>query len=56
MGGREGLRVHRSWWVARDAVEAVVPAGRQLRLRLRGGLDAPVSRANTVRLREAGWL
>lgn len=56
MAGREGLRVHRSWWVARDAVEAVVPAGRQWKLRLKGGIEAPVSRTNTARLREAGWL
>lgn len=56
MADREGLRVHRSWWVARDAVEAVVPAGRQWKLRLKGGLEAPVSRTNTARLREAGWL
>ena len=56
MGAREGLRVHRSWWVARDAVEAAVPDGRQWKLRLRGGLEAPVSRSNTARLREAGWI
>ena len=56
MGSRDGLRVHRSWWVARDAVEAAVPDGRQWRLRLRGGLEAPVSRPNIARLREAGWI
>lgn len=52
----EGLRVHRSWWVARRAVEAVVPAGRGWRIRLRGGLEAPVSRARIADLRQAGWL
>lgn len=52
----EGMRVHRSWWVARAAVTGVVADGRNLRLTLRGGLDAPVSRASVARLREAGWL
>ena len=56
MGEREGLKVHRSWWVARDAVEAAVPDGRQWKLMLRGGLEAPVSRSNIARLRGAGWI
>ncbi len=53
---QEGMRVHRSWWVARAAVTGVVADGRNLRLTLRGDLDAPVSRASVARLREAGWL
>ncbi|MBO9556965.1 MAG: response regulator transcription factor [Caulobacter sp.] len=52
----EGMRVHRSWWVARAAVTGVVADGRNLRLTLKGGLDAPVSRASVAKLREAGWL
>ncbi|CAN5337622.1 LytTR family DNA-binding domain-containing protein [soil metagenome] len=56
LGGQEGLRVHRSWWVARDAVMGVVAEGRNLRLVLRGDLSAPVSRASVARLRQAGWL
>jgi hypothetical protein len=56
LGGVEGRRVHRSWWVARAAVEAAEPDGRNWRLRLRGGLRAPVSRANVAPLRAAGWL
>jgi hypothetical protein len=52
----EGMRVHRSWWVARAAVTGVVADGRNLRLTLRGGLTAPVSRASVAKLREAGWL
>lgn len=55
-GSREGMRVHRSWWVARDAVIGVVSDGRNLRLTLVGELSAPVSRASVARLREAGWL
>ena len=56
LGDLDGLKVHRSWWVARHAVTGVVEDGRNLRLRLKGGLEAPVSRTNVVRLRQAGWL
>lgn len=56
VGGLEGMQVHRSWWVARHAVEAVVEDGRNLRLRLTTGLEAPVSRAHVARLKAAGWL
>jgi hypothetical protein len=54
--GGEGMRVHRSWWVAKAAVIGVVAEGRNLRLALRGDLTAPISRASVARLREAGWL
>ena len=56
VGGLEGLQVHRSWWVARKAVEGVVEDGRNLRIQLTGGIEAPVSRASVARLRAAGWL
>lgn len=56
LGDLDGLQVHRSWWVSRDAVESVVEDGRNLRLRLKGGIEAPVSRASVARLRAAGWL
>jgi hypothetical protein len=52
----EGMRVHRSWWVARAAVTGVIADGRNLRLTLRGDLSAPISRASVAKLREAGWL
>ena len=51
-----GLRVHRSWWVARAAVARVERDGRTARLILTNGTEAPVSRDNMARLREAGWL
>ncbi|RZJ96314.1 MAG: LytTR family transcriptional regulator [Brevundimonas sp.] len=54
--GQEGLQVHRSWWVARRAVTATVRDGRNLRLRLSNGIEAPVARAAVARLRAAGWL
>jgi hypothetical protein len=56
VGEIEGLQIHRSWWVARRAVEVVVEDGRKLRIRLKGGIEAPVSRTNVARLRAAGWL
>ena len=52
----EGMQVHRSWWVAKAAVVESVSVGRNLSLRLRNGLEAPVSRASVARLRSAGWL
>lgn len=54
--GVEGLRVHRSWWVARSAVERVVRHGRKVELRLRGGITAPVARDRLPELRAAGWI
>jgi hypothetical protein len=56
LAGMEGLRVHRSWWVARAAVEQVVRDGRNVRLRLKGGIEAPVARDRLPVLREFGWL
>jgi hypothetical protein len=54
--GLDGLQVHRSWWVARRAVEAFVADGRNLRLKLVNGVEAPVSRASVAKLRAAGWI
>ena len=56
LGGLEGLQVHRSWWVARRAVEEAVQDGRKLRLRLVNGLEVPVARSAVARLRAAGWI
>ena len=52
----EGMQVHRSWWVARGAVEDIRRDGRNLRLVLANGLEAPVSRANVQMLKDAGWI
>jgi hypothetical protein len=56
LSGVEGLQVHRSWWVARRAIDGVEKDGRNLRLRLVDGETAPVSRASVAKLRAAGWL
>lgn len=53
--GIEGAQTHRSWWVARDAVEGVKREGVKLTLLLKGGVEAPVSRPNIKPLRQAGW-
>lgn len=55
LDGIEGEQVHRSWWVARGAVSEVVRDGRNVRLVLDNGLEAPVSRANVALLKEKGW-
>jgi len=53
--GLEGAQTHRSWWVARDAVESVRRDGDKVVLIIKGGAEAPVSRPNVRPLREAGW-
>ena len=55
LDGIDGAQVHRSWWVARDAVEDVKRDGRNVRLVLPGGLEAPVSRTRVAELKDAGW-
>lgn len=55
LAGAHGFRVHRSWWVAADAVEAVRWRRGTGEARLAGGLIAPVSRTQAPALKEAGW-
>lgn len=52
----EGLRTHRSWWVARHAVARVDGSTRSMNLHLTNGMVAPVSRNAVANLRAAGWL
>ena len=52
----DGRQIHRSWWVARLAIEDVKREGRNVRLVLAGGIEAPVARAQVSELKEAGWL
>ncbi|KLI64441.1 LytTR family DNA-binding domain-containing protein [Aurantiacibacter marinus] len=56
LDGMDGEQVHRSWWVARGAVADVKREGRNVRLVLDNGVEAPVSRANVTPLKEAGWI
>jgi DNA-binding LytR/AlgR family response regulator len=53
--GLEGAQVHRSWWVARDAVESSCREDGKLFLVLRDGTKAPVSRTFTRALHAEGW-
>lgn len=50
-----GYRVHRSWWVAADAIETVRWHRGGGTARLAGGLEAPVSRSNARHLKDRGW-
>lgn len=56
LGDAEGLRVHRSWWVAKKAVLSVRREGRTAVIVLAGGHEAPVARDMMPALRAAGWL
>ncbi len=53
--GLEGAQVHRSWWVARDAVVGAERGNGRATLTLKTGAVAPVSRTYAQALREAGW-
>jgi hypothetical protein len=50
-----GWRVHRSWWVAADAVQSVRWRRGAGELHLLGDLKAPVSRTYAAVLKDAGW-
>ncbi|MEE3625566.1 LytTR family DNA-binding domain-containing protein [Nitrospirillum sp. BR 11752] len=56
LGEGLGMQVHRSFWVARDAVVEVTVRGQVGQLRLSDGTVVPVSRTALPRLRAAGWL
>ncbi|HEX9955486.1 MAG TPA: LytTR family DNA-binding domain-containing protein [Allosphingosinicella sp.] len=51
--GPSGMQVHRSWWVAFAAMEALEREGRSARLRLKGGGTVPVSRTCVPAVRAA---
>lgn len=50
-----GWRVHRSWWVAAEAIEGVRWRRGNGEVRLAGGIEAPVSRTYAPVLKDAGW-
>lgn len=56
LDGLDGAQVHRSWWVARGAVQQVERDGRNIRLVLHQGLAAPVARNMVPVLKAEGWL
>jgi hypothetical protein len=52
----QGLRVHRSWWVAQAAITGWRRDGKSLTLSLANGLEVPVARDRQPTVRAAGWL
>ncbi len=54
--GIEGLKVHRSWWVARSALARVDRTGQRACLILVTGQKVPVSRSQLPALKAARWL
>lgn len=46
-----GLQVHRSWWVAQDAIRQIVRSEQRSHLRLRNGLLVPVGRTYSAAVR-----
>jgi DNA-binding LytR/AlgR family response regulator len=54
--GIEGAQVHRSWWVARDAITDARRGDGRATLTLRDGAEVPVSRTYAGTLRERGWI
>jgi len=54
--GIEGAQVHRSWWVARDAITDARRGDGRATLTLKDGAEVPVSRTYAGQLREKGWI
>lgn len=50
-----GVQVHRSWWVAKDAVSSVARDGRSAVLTLSNGTEVPVARDRLAAVKAAGW-
>ena len=51
----EGLQVHRSWWVARGAVQKIHKEGRSVKLVLSNVLTVPVARERVAQLRSRNF-
>jgi len=56
VGPTDGLRVHRSHWIALDQVKAAARKGDGALLSMTHGPDIPVSRANVSAVRDKGLL
>lgn len=51
-----GEQVHRSWWVAREAIKRIEPSGRSFELQLENGMKVPVARDSIARLKRSQFL
>lgn len=56
LAGIEGAQVHRSWWVARDAIADARRGDGRATLTLKDGSEVPVSRTYARTLRELNWI
>ncbi|MDB5477415.1 MAG: response regulator of the LytR/AlgR family [Phenylobacterium sp.] len=56
LAGIEGAQVHRSWWVARDAIADAKRGDGRATLTLKDGAEVPVSRTYARILRERNWI
>lgn len=54
--GVEGAQVHRSWWVARDAIADARRGDGRATLTLKDGSEVPVSRTYAKIIRDKGWI
>ena len=54
--GIEGAQVHRSWWVAREAIADAERGDGRATLTLKDGAEVPVSRTYARLLRERNWI
>jgi DNA-binding LytR/AlgR family response regulator len=54
--GIEGSQVHRSWWLARNAVDATIRLDGRPAFRLKNGQTVPISRTFIKALKTDGWL
>ncbi len=52
----EGMQVHRSWWVARNAVQTASRSNDGLTLILKNDVEVPVSRSFRKQFRAANWI
>ncbi len=56
LDGIEGAQVHRSWWVARDAITDAKRGDGRATLTLKDGCEVPVSRTYAKIIRDLGWI
>ncbi len=56
LGSERGRQVHRSWWVAEGAVASAERGAGRLLLKLRNGVNVPVSKTFRDQVKSAGWL
>lgn len=52
----EGMQTHRSWWVARQGMADAAKDEGKVTLKLKSGVEAPVSRTYLKAVKDAGWL